>query len=82
MEPICSVADVKSTSCLYRQFCAYAARDQRTQDESKAGTSDGAPYKNNKSLLPGNLAVDFYLSQFPQAKCRKKVGRSGITTCQ
>ena len=61
------MADVKNTTCLFRQFNAYAARDGRTQEESIDGTSDGTPYRSKSNLKSARDAVDFYLEQFPQA---------------
>ena len=62
-----AMADVKNTTCLFRQFNAYAARDGRTQEESIKGTSDGTPYQSKSNLKSARDAVDFYLEQFPQA---------------
>ena len=59
--------EVKNTTCIYRCFAAFAARDARSQQDSEDGTTSGENYKNNMDLLSARDAAENYLAQFPRA---------------
>ena len=59
--------EVKNTTCIYRCFAAFAARDARSQQDSEDGTTTGENYKNNQYLLSARDAAKNYLAQFPRA---------------
>ena len=73
--PSVKPSDLKNTTCLFRLFEAFAARDARTQQASIEGTSDGAKYTSNANVLSPREAVDNYLTQFPSPCEAEKVGR-------
>ena len=56
--------DIGNTTCLFRQFAAYAGRDATTQAASTHGTTSGEAYASNKHLLRPRDHVDNYLRDF------------------
>ena len=73
--PDVPLSDLKNTTCLFRLYAAFAARDKDAQEASMKGTSTGKRYTSNRYLLPQGEAVKHYLAQFPWPGLVGKVGQ-------